>query len=313
MKGKNMKKLIVLLVAIFMSLSFKINAQIPNNGFEIWEDYPDPDNPNNVYQKPDQWSGLLPNSPSTYSFSIEKNIDSYPAGTGQYSMIIKSDIVNGVDGVATSYDIMSDDISWEYLPPAFPINYRPTSLFLYYKYLPENGDSMRIACNFYKNGAVIGGFDYKSPQIISNWTLLEIPISFNTSDIPDSSTIILTTFYNTQHNGSSLYVDNLSFDAPVTSVNESICGLPNCFALMQNYPNPFNSTTTIKYSIYKTNIVTLKLYNVSGKEVATLLNGKRTPGNYTIALNTTNLPSGVYYYQILSGSFKDTKKLILIK
>jgi len=308
-----MKKLIILFT-VLISISIKTNAQIPNNGFEIWENYPDPANPNNVYQKPDQWVGLLPTSPSTYSFSIEKNMDSYPAGTGQYSMIIKSYIVNGVDGVATSYDTMSDDISWEYLPPAFPINYRPTSLFLYYKYLPENGDSMRIACNFYKNGAVIGGFDYKSPQIISNWTLLEIPISFNTSDIPDSSTIILTTFYNTQHNGSSLYVDNLSFDAPVTSVNESICGdLPNSFALMQNYPNPFNSTTTINYSIYSTSFVTIKLYNVSGKEVSTLLKEKNTPGYYKIELNTNNLPSGIYYYQMLSDSFKDTKKLILIK
>jgi len=308
-----MKKLIIIFT-VLISISIKTNAQIPNNGFEIWENYPDPANPENVYQKPDQWVGLLPASPSTYSFSIEKNMDSYPAGTGQYSMIIKSDIVNGVDGVATSYDTMSDDISWECLPPAFPINYRPASLFLYYKYLPENGDSMRIACNFYKNGAVIGGLDYQSPQIISNWALLEIPISFNTSDIPDSSTIILTTFYNTQHNGSSLYVDNLSFDTPVTSVNESICGdLPNSFALMQNYPNPFNSTTTIHYSIYGTSFVTIKLYNVSGKEVSTLLKEKKTPGYYKIELNTNNLPSGIYYYQMLSDSFKDTKKLILIK
>jgi len=309
-----MKKLIVLLFTIFMSLSFIINAQIPNNGFEIWENYPDPENPDNVYQKPDQWVGLLPNSPSTYSFSIEKNMDSYPAGTGQYSMIIKPDIANGVDGVATSYDIMSDDICGEYLPPAFPINYRPTSLFLYYKYLPEDGDSMRVACNFYKNRVIIGGFDYNSPQMVSDWTLLEVPITFNTSDIPDSATIILTTFYNAQHNGSRLYVDNLNFDTQITSVKESIgSDQPNSFALLQNYPNPFNSTTTIKYSVYNTSIVTLKLYNVSGKEVATLLNDKRMPGNYTIELNTTNLPSGVYYYQIFSGSFKDTKKLILIK
>ena len=295
-------------------MSFKTHAQIPNNGFEIWENYPDPDNLNNVYQKPDQWSGLLPNSPSTYSFSIEKNMDSYPAGTGQYSMLIKPDTANEVDGVATSYDIMSDDICWEYLPPAFPINYRPTSLFLYYKYLPENGDSMRVACSFYKNGVVIGGFDYKSPQIVSNWTPLEIPISFNTSDIPDSATIILTTFYNTQHNGSSLYVDNLSFDTSVTSVDESISGdLPNSFALMQNYPNPFNSTTTINYSLPNKNIVTIKLYNVLGKEVATLLKEKKSPGNHKIELNTNNLSSGIYYYQMQTNTFKDTKKLILIK
>jgi hypothetical protein len=307
-----MKKLIILFI-VLISMPLKTNAQIPNNGFEIWENYPDDYYPNNVYQKPDQWVGLLP-ATSAYSFSIEKNMDSYPAGTGQYSMIVKSDLPNGVDGVAFSFDSFPSGISPQNIPPAFPINYRPTSLFLYYKYLPENGDSMRVACSFYKNGVVIGGSDYKSPQIVSNWTLLEIPISFTTSDIPDSATIILTTFYNTQHNGSSLYVDNLSFDTQITSVNESISGdLPNSFALMQNYPNPFNSTTTINYSLPNTSIVTIKLYNFLGKEVTTLLKEKKSYGNYKIELNTNNLPSGIYYYQMNTSSFRDTKKLILIK
>jgi len=308
-----MKKLIILFI-VLISMPLKTNAQIPNNGFEIWENYPDPENSNNVYQKPDQWVGLLPGNPAIYSFSIEKNMESYPAGSGQYSMLIKSDIANNVDSVALSYDSLPEDVSPKNIPPAFPINYRPTSLFLYYKYLPENGDSMRVACSFYKNGVVIGGSDYKSPQIISNWTLLEIPISFATSDIPDSATIILTTFYNTQHNGSSLYVDNLSFDTQITSVDESISGdLPNSFALMQNYPNPFNSTTTINYSLPNTSIVTIKLYNFLGKEVATLLKEKKSYGNYKIELNTNNLPSGIYYYQMQTNSFRDTKKLILIK
>ena len=307
-----MKKLIILFTVLIL-MSLKTNAQIPNIGFEIWENYPDPDNPSNVYQKPDQWVGLLPTSPLTYSFSIEKNLDNYPVGTGQYSMIIKPDTANGVDGAAFSYDSLPPG-SWQNIPPAFPIDYRPFSFFLYYKYLPANGDSMRTACNFYKDGVVIGGFDYNSPQIVPNWTLLEIPISFNTSDIPDSATIILTTFCNTQHNGSRLYVDNLSFDTPITSVNEGLgVDLPNSFALMQNYPNPFNSTTTINYSVTKSSFVTIKVYNVLGKEIAALVNEEKLLGNYKIEFNANNLPSGIYYYQMRSGSFKDTKKLILIK
>ena len=309
-----MKKLFIL-STVLISISLKTNAQIPNNGFEIWEDYPDPGNPTNVYQKPDQWVGFLPNSPATYSFSIEKNIDSYPAGTGQYSMILKPDVANGVGGAAFSWDTMPLNISWENISPAFPINYRPTSLFLYYKYLPEDGDSMRIVCIFYNDGNAFGGFDYQSPQTVPDWTQLEIPINFSTSDIPDSATIILTTFYNTQHDGSSsLYVDNLSFDTAITSINESISGdLPSGFALMQNYPNPFNSTTTINYSLPKTSFVTIKIYNVLGKGVATLLKEKKSPGNYKVELNTNNLPSGIYYYKMQTNSFKNTKKLILIK
>ena len=308
-----MKKLLSLFTVLIL-LSLNANAQIPNNGFENWENYPDPDNQNNVYEKPNQWVGLLPDSPFDYSFSIEKNMDNYPAGTGQYSMIIKPDTAYGVDGAAFSWDALPPGISMQNMPPGFPINYRPTSLYLYYKFLPANGDSMRVACNFYTNGVVIGGFDYNSPQIVPNWTLLNIPISYSTSDIPDSATIILTTFYNTQHNGSILYVDNLSFDTPITSVNGGMNdGLPNSFALMQNYPNPFNSTTIINYSLPNTSIVTINLYDVLGNEIATLLKEKKSSGNYKIELNTNNLTSGIYYYQMRTNSFKNTKKLILIK
>ncbi len=307
-----MKKLLILFTVLIL-MSLKTNAQIPNNGFEIWEDYPDPDNPSNVYQKPDQWVGLLPNSPSTYSFSIEKNIDNYPAGTGQYSMIIKPDTANEVDGAAFSWDSLPPGISWQNIPPAFPINYRPTSLFLYYKYLPENGDSMRVACNLYKNGVVIGGFDYNSPQIVPNWTLLEIPISFNTSDIPDSATIILTTFYNTQHNGSSLYVDNLSFDTSITSVGNTDNLLPQKFSLYQNYPNPFNPSTSIEFTLPKPEYVKLKVYNILGKEVATLVAKKLNQGNHTYQFDGSNLASGVYYYQLEAGDFMEVKKMILLK
>ncbi len=308
-----MKKIIILFtVLIFISL--KTNAQIPNSGFEVWENYPDPDNKNNVYQKPDKWIGFLPTSPSTYSFSIVQNLDNYPPGTGQYSLLVRSDITNGVDGVALSYDSLSSDISWENIPPAFPISYRPTSLFLYYKYLPINGDSMRVVCNFYKNGVIIGGLEYNSPQVVQNWTQLEIPISYETSDIPDSATIILSTFCTIQHDSSMLYVDNLSFDNPITSIGEGIrIYLPKNFDLMQNYPNPFNTMTIIKYSVSKTTLVTIKLYNVLGKEVATLLNEEKSPGNYAIKFNANDLPSGIYHYQMRANSFRETKRLILIK
>ncbi len=85
------------------------------------------------------------------------------------------------------------------------------------------------------------------------------------------------------------------------------------FSLSQNYPNPFNPTTTIKYQIAKTGFVTLKIYNVLGQEIATLVNEEKQPGNYYADFNGTNLPSGIYFYKIIAGNFVSTKKMILLK
>jgi len=313
-----MKNLITIFV-VLISITALTNAQIPNYDFEIWESYSDPDNSNNVYQRPSQWLGLLPTSPSTYSFSIEKNAESYPPESGEYSMIIKSDITNGVDGVALSYGSYPNDLEPDYFPPAFPIDYRPASLFLYYKYLPVDGDSMHVVGSFYKNRVLVGELEYSSPQVVSEWTLLEAPISYSTSETPDSASIVLMTFYYTQHSGSELYIDNLSFDTPITAIDENTSGaLPKSFALMQNYPNPFNPSTTINYSIpsnLNSEAVNTKLivYDVLGRKVTTLVNKAQKAGNYEVRFNARNLSSGVYIYRLESGNFRKSIKMILLK
>ena len=89
--------------------------------------------------------------------------------------------------------------------------------------------------------------------------------------------------------------------------------LPLEYALEQNYPNPFNPTTTIGYSIPEDNFVTIKLYDVLGNEVITLVNDQKKAGKYEMLYNASNISSGVYYYQINSGSFTETRKLMLMK
>ena len=93
------------------------------------------------------------------------------------------------------------------------------------------------------------------------------------------------------------------------------------FSLEQNYPNPFNPYTTIRYHIpvvndRKTNDmchVTIKVYDVLGRKVITLLNSEQTPGNYVIEFNGSGLSSGIYYYQLIADGFIQTKKMLLLK
>ncbi len=97
-----------------------------------------------------------------------------------------------------------------------------------------------------------------------------------------------------------------------TDVNDEI-NLPNSFLLSQNYPNPFNPVTTVQYSIPFSDIVTLKVYDVIGNEITTLVNEFKNAGTYEVNFNALNLSSGIYFYKIKSGNFNETKKMLLLK
>ena len=99
----------------------------------------------------------------------------------------------------------------------------------------------------------------------------------------------------------------------ITAVKDNENQIPAQFRLDQNYPNPFNPSTTINYSLPKTGHVTLKVYDVLGKEVATLVNEEESSGNYHIQFNANKLASGVYFYRLSAGNSVTTKKLVLMK
>ena len=88
---------------------------------------------------------------------------------------------------------------------------------------------------------------------------------------------------------------------------------PQNFNLSQNYPNPFNPVSKIKYSVAERGFVKLKVFNLLGKEIVTLVNESKLPGNYEVDFTAGNLPSGVYFYRLESGQFSSTRKMILIK
>jgi hypothetical protein len=98
----------------------------------------------------------------------------------------------------------------------------------------------------------------------------------------------------------------------ITSVRE-ITGSPIVFSLSQNYPNPFNPVTMIRFSIPKQGLVTLKVYNLLGEEVATLINKEMTKGSYEVDFKGTNYSSGIYFYKITADNYVATRKMILLK
>ncbi|MCI0474222.1 MAG: T9SS type A sorting domain-containing protein, partial [Ignavibacteria bacterium] len=100
---------------------------------------------------------------------------------------------------------------------------------------------------------------------------------------------------------------------PVLGAGNNLSEVPKVYSLAQNYPNPFNPVTKINFAIPKQGFVTLKVYDVLGREVSTLVNEVKQVGTYSVDFDASYLSSGVYFYRIESGEFSDIKRMILIK
>jgi photosystem II stability/assembly factor-like uncharacterized protein len=100
---------------------------------------------------------------------------------------------------------------------------------------------------------------------------------------------------------------------PATEVEGGTLVLPTRFDLSQNYPNPFNPSTAISYQLTTTSFVTLRVFDVLGREVATLINDSRPPGTYIVQFDASGLPSGIYVYRLQAGNFISAKKMVLMK
>lgn len=149
-----------------------------------------------------------------------------------------------------------------------------------------------------------GGVIYFSSNYGVNWT----------SQFTTSAAVYALSFANPNAgfagaSGGTIY----KWIGTLNEVNTNNNSVPNEYKLEQNYPNPFNPTTTINYSIPKASFVTLKVYDILGNEVMTLVNENQTANNYTYTADFSKLSSGVYYYTIKAGDFSSTKKLMLVK
>jgi photosystem II stability/assembly factor-like uncharacterized protein len=151
------------------------------------------------------------------------------------------------------------------------------------------------------------GLIYKSSNGGDNW---------RDQSVPKSRDIKAIYFYNELRgfavgdSGTILYTSN-GGENPV-GVKENVQGPTTC-ELNQNYPNPFNPTTVISFQLPARSYTTLKIYDLIGREVATIVSEELTEGNHTRQWNAERLPSGVYFYRLQTGIFTETKKLILLR
>jgi hypothetical protein len=119
---------------------------------------------------------------------------------------------------------------------------------------------------------------------------------------------ILTGYY-----GDDVVLIKLAPDSALVNIDDNHLEIISDYSLSQNFPNPYNPTTTIKYQIPELSFVTLKVYDLLGNEVVTLVNEEKPVGSYNVKFDATTLPSGVYFYQLRAGSFVETKKMVLLR
>ncbi len=156
------------------------------------------------------------------------------------------------------------------------------------RFHPENG--MRIMFDIVLH-------DNDSPNDVGGGNLTWSP---NNTDLA----------YLDQHEWTNTWIGDTTMTGIADRISNPILG---SYSLEQNYPNPFNPTTKIAYNLGQNTLVNVKVFNILGKEIVTLVNEKQVAGLHTIDFNAVQLSTGVYFYQIQAGDFTQTKKMLLVK
>jgi hypothetical protein len=313
----NRSLLLLSTVVLVMFCAFTSNAQIPNAGFENWSPTPPPPPPAII--TPDGWwTNNMPAPP----FSSVPVTKSGTAHSGNSS--VRGEVVSSLGAPGNAPMIMAginvggdvDGFAW---------TQRSASITGYYQFFPVSGSGDRISIlgSLMKGGmkgngvAVVGGY---VTTAASSWTQFSVPFTYLTANVPDWASLsffISGPAGKDATNGSYFLLDDLAFSGTASAVSE-LAGVPQSFALEQNYPNPFNPSTSIRFSVAQPGHVSLKVYNVLGVEVASLVNQQKDAGTFTVNWNASGLPSGMYLYRLSIASdkgqvFDQSKKLVLLK
>lgn len=294
--SKSLIKSFLISFILILIISPQLICQVPNSGFENWTN----GNPDCWVTDNDPADGVIPVTPTTTAHS------------GSYAL--EGNVVSD-QGFSINPLIQT----------VFPYHDRPTNFSGYFKFNSVGADSMVILISLESlqdSAGAGGGGSMVVKNTVDNYTEFNIPIYWVSQNPPDSCVISVTIYPQSllSHVGTKYEIDDLSLNNNTTNVSYNSDELPDNFYLSQNYPNPFNPSTKIRFRISESGFVTLKVYNILGKQVASLVNGNKTTGNYEVDFHASNLPSGLYFYRltVLSADnqyekFSSVKKMLLLK
>ena len=273
-------------------------GQIPNSGFENWT-Y------TGSYWEPDGWWTANDSISSGNFYPVTRSGDHFPATVGNYSMRLENNLsllpAWGGYGITWTGDFSGSN------NPVFPITGHPASLWGYFKFMPQNNDTMEIHIRLYQNGVDISGGYFKNAGPVTAWTPFNLPFSAYSG--ADSARIMILACYDNDapipHGNSVLYIDNLSFDSLITA------GIPepNAGSEMSVHYNPYSHMIGIDVPAPIGKMQTTIITDLTGKVVF-----KRTSSATENAeVNAINFSEGVYLVRVQAKDFVETKKVMISK
>ena len=283
------------LIPIVVLFTTKSHAQILNAGFENW-----------ASGEPDNWHT---NNVIGFPVGVTQSSDPH---TGSSAILIETADFNGDPWIGAA-------ISGSLILPFFDVSADYAEFTGYYKlHLTGPNGFGAVLVEFYDaswGGLVALGVGELATA--GAYTPFTVVMDYTVGNgNPAASVKISLTFgahQNTPSIGSWFLVDDLAF-AGVAGIEEVGNGYsPEEFELGQNFPNPFNPSTNINFSVPEESFVNLKVYNVQGEEIATLVNENLSTGAYKVDWDASNLPSGVYVYNLIAGETFLSKKMLLMK
>ncbi|MFI5220998.1 MAG: T9SS type A sorting domain-containing protein [Bacteroidia bacterium] len=287
---------------IIDNISFTGTTQnIPNPDFENWT--------TQTNYTPNGWTFDIRPTGNV----VDRTTDKYD---GNYAMKLQSIFLTG-DTLQGYIQTGVNNNNNGYWGPTFPVNSTPNSLKGFYKFFPQNGDTLSIEIGLFKNGVSVGFGNYLSSNSLSTYTPISIPIFYNNTPptSPDSAIIHIATFAMTGNNNrprgqSVAFIDNLSFDQFIYA------GIPAA-VIQKNeilvFPNPAESNLNVRFQLMHKEKVTIRLTDLNGREVMNQTVPNPSEGNNEISLDVNSVSGGLYFLILETGNSVMHSKITIIK